>query len=475
MTAPFPASANGIVHAISMPAWEVFDLTARDVSSIDAPIWSEDLHSINCRHITRRNTPWSFAFVRMRSRKECSRPTAQPQKSNLEERHKTVGEPLEVQGTEGLSVTEHVIRWLQRCLTRIRFDPTQLAFVRGTSRELSALHAWRFASMRLQSKGPWVHISNGAMQLPFTNPRRWGAINVLLEHGTVRWSSSKPTSDARERLGYQEMCKEADHIWVTNLDVKTLERVDQLAPGRWTALPHPYHLDSMAPYPERKGERTFLKGSLDAEFLIFSGSSFSFGGDQNKGTLSLLEAFRDLVHDAKVPVGLVVTRWGQDVDAANALFSKYKLQRRVMVLPPMSRVRLQQTMAACDLVSDQFYLDAFGGLAIRALEQGMPVLTRGLSEMARGVIGELPPFVSAHDNDTIKSQVASQVRLYEQIGREKYLGLHRISSRGWFLRRHHHGITRTLQEQRYAQLTTNRSAPAIPNAWALLPDWNHFE
>jgi len=308
------------------------------------------------------------------------------------------------------------------------------------------------------------------MQLPFTNPKRWGATNVLLEHGTVRWSCGEPTGDARERLAYRQMCREADHIWVTNLDVRTIELVEDLAPGRWSAIPHPYHLDPFAPYPEIEGERARLRAALGAEFIIFSGSSLSLGGDQNKGTNFLIDALRDLVNDARESVGLVVTHWGRDVEAVKDLLVENGINNRVIMVPPMSRTRLQKMMAACDLVSDQFHLDAFGGLAIRALEQGMPVLTRGLSDTAGTLIGELPPFLSAHDADSIRTGILTQMRKVDQLGREQYLRGHREISRGWLLRRHHHDFTAQLQYERYSQLISRRPVPAAPNAWALLPD-----
>lgn len=468
MTAPFKASANGIVHAISMPAWDVLELTAGDIESIDLPKWSPDAAEINSRHVSRRNTPWNLARAPRRSADQTSRPSptpgliARPECGLEHEGH--------VRRTLGLSFPEKVVWWLYGNVMRLRISTSALALIRRGSRRVMYLLGWALASVRIRSKGPWVHISNGAMQLPFMNPRRWGAINVLLEHGTVRWSSGNPIGDARERLAYRQMCKEADHIWVTNLDQRTLELVDELAPDRWSALPHPYHLDPVAPYPEVQGERARLKSALDADFVIFSGSSLSLEGDQNKGTNFLIEALRDLVNDGRESLGLVVTHWGKDIEAVKSLLAEFGIEKRVLLVPPMSRIRLQRMMAACDLVSDQFHLDAFGGLAIRALEQGMPVLTRRLGDIAGLLIGEPPPFIGAHDTDTIRIQIAAQMRLRERAGHEEYVRMHRQRSRGWLLRRHHHDFTARLQEERYVQLTSRRPIPALPNAWALLPD-----
>lgn len=470
MTAPFKASANGIVHAISMPAWDVLELSAEDVGSIDLPTWTFEAYGINSRHVSRRNTPWNIALTSRRSTDETTRPSPSHTSSSPSQPQNSSDTGRELPRTTGLSFEEKVTWWLYGQLMRFRVGTDTLALIRRASRQVIQLAGWIITSLRIRPKGPWVHISNGAMQLPFMNPRRWGAINVLLEHGTVRWSSGNPIGDARERLAYREMCKEADHIWVTNLDQRTLELVDELAPDRWSALPHPYHLDPVAPYPEIQGERDRLKSALDADFVVFSGSSLSLEGDQNKGMNYLIEALRDLVNDGRESLGLVVTHWGKDIEAVKSLLAEFGIERRVLMVPPMSRIRLQMMMAACDLVSDQFHLDAFGGLAIRALEQGMPVLTRRLGDTAGSLIGEPPPFIGARDTDTIRIQIAAQMRQRESTGHEEYVRMHRQRSRGWLLRRHHHDFTARLQEERYAQLTSRRPIPALPNAWALLPD-----
>lgn len=468
LTAPFRASANGIVHAISMPAWDVLELTAVDVDSIDLPTWTPEAHDVNSRHISRRNTPWNIALAPRRSGAETSR--LDPAYQRFSTNGPNIKSAGSVRRTTGLSFPEKLVWWAHGQAMRLRLRTAALVLIRRGTRRMTRIFGWILASARIRFNGRWVHISNGAMQLPFTNPKRWGAINVLLEHGTVRWSYGSPTGDAGERLAYREMCREADHVWVTNLDQRTLELINELAPGRWSALPHPYHLDPAAPYTEIEGERDRLKCTLDADFVVFSGSSLSLSGDQNKGTNLLIEALRDLVNEGGESLGLVVTHWGNDIEVVKLLLADYGIEKRVLMVPPMSRIRLQKMMAACDLVSDQFHLDAFGGLAVRALEQGMPVLTRGLGNPVSGLIGELPPFIGAHNTDTVRTQIITQMRLCERMGHDEYVRMHRQTSRGWLLRRHHHDFTIRLQEDRYAQLTMRQPIPALPNAWALLPD-----
>ena len=468
INAPFPTSANGIVHAMSLPAWEVLELTVADVGSIDRPIWTPEAHAINSRYVSRRNMPWSIAFATRRSRTETSRLDPGYKSSfGVSPDNQSEGP---IRRTTGLSFPEKLMWLAHGQAMRLRISMTALALIRQGTRRITQIFGWIIASTRIRSKGHWIHISYGAMQLPFTNPKRWGAINVLLEHGTVRWSHGNPTGDARERLAYREMCRDADHVWVTNLDQRTLELIDELAPERWSAIPHPYRLDPSAPYAEVEGERARLRSKLNTEFVIFSGSSLSLGGDQNKGTHFLLEALRDLVNEGGESLGLVVTHWGNDIESVKSLIANYGIEKRVLFVPTMSRISLQKMMAACDLVSDQFHFDAFGGIAIRALEQGMPVLTRGLSAVASNLIGELPPFLSANDTETIRTQILSQMRLRERVSNHEYVKMHQQTSRGWLLRRHHHDFTLKLQEDRYAQLVMHHPIPALPNAWAMLPD-----
>jgi hypothetical protein len=475
LIAPFQSSANGIVHAISMPAWDVLELKAINSGWVEEPRWSQLAHEINSRFVSRRGTPWNIVLGHRRSKTETSRPTPESQQTCSSQPQDEIEDSKQFDGTTGYSFTERVVWKVYQAVGRFQINTSAFALVRRASRRLTQIVGWNLASARIRPNGRWIHISNGAMQMPFINPKRWGAINVLLEHGTVRWSFGNPTGDDRERLAYRKICEEADHIWVTNLDYRTLELVESLAHGRWSAIPHPYHLDAAAPYAEVDGERAKLRASLDAEFIIFSGSSLSLSGDQNKATNFLIEALHDLVWRAKESVGLVITQWGQDVELVESLLAKFGLQRRVLMVQPMSRIRLQKMMAACDLVSDQFHLDAFGGLTIRALEQGMPVLTRGLCSFANSLIGEAPPFLSAHNSETVYTQIQSQLRLHEQLGHCQYLSAHREKSRGWFIRRHHHEITAQLQESRYLQLASDQPIAAAPNAWAMIPDWRAAE
>lgn len=476
LQSPFPPSANGILHAISMPAWDVLDISVGEVGSLDEPVWNIEAAKINSRFTSRRHSPFNFATARRRLPSD----TVQPQSpaaplDGLFEGGATAASPSNPTGSRGLSAQEAVVRTVVRFSKRFGVGLATLSLVRRVFRSFAMSAGWAIAGLRIRTRGKWVHLSNGAMQRPIPHPSRWGAVNVLLEHGTVRWSWADATGDALERFAYRRFCEGADHLWVTNLDVRTLELAETMCSGRWSAIPHPYVLDRRAPYAEPAGVRDALQRRTGAEFLIFSGSSLSLSGDQDKGTGYLIDAISILTLELGLPIGLVVAHWGADAEAVRGILRERGLDRCVAVVPPMSRVRMQRVMAACDLASDQFRLDAFGGLAIRALEQGMPVLTRGISEDAVRLIGEPPPFLNASSAATIADQVVQQLDRLASSGRESYRDHHRIASRGWLLRRHHHTITARLQNERYVQLTRTEPTPALPHAWALIPDWHGAE
>jgi len=58
-----------------------------------------------------------------------------------------------------------------------------------------------------------------------------------------------------------------------------------------------------------------------------------------------------------------------------------------------------------------------------------------------------------------------------EIGRVPYKEYHLNTSRGWLMRRHHHGITRRLQLDRYQQMLGGVPSIAEPGAWGAMEDW----
>jgi hypothetical protein len=197
----------------------------------------------------------------------------------------------------------------------------------------------------------------------------------------------------------------------------------------------------------------------------------SLRGDQNKGTGKLIEAMTILRQDMGIPVGLLMVEWGTDTLEVKEFCVQTGLVDHIKFLNPMSRVRMQKTMAACDALTDQFHYEAFGALSIRAWEQGIPVVSRRISTDAISLVGEAPPVHDASNAETIASALLNLFHERERVGRDEFVRTHQSRSRSWLLRRHHHDITRQLQIDRYTQLLSKECPQADPGAWGAIGDW----
>jgi hypothetical protein len=122
--------------------------------------------------------------------------------------------------------------------------------------------------------------------------------------------------------------------------------------------------------------------------------------------------------------------------------------------------------------ADQFEYDAFGGLTIRGLEQGMPLLSKPIGSLAVSYIGDKPPTLEASNSAEIYEQLLNAFKKSTSLGRDAYLEQYREIGRKWITERHHHEVTRRLQVQRYSELLLPTSPPANPGAWGQMPNWS---
>jgi glycosyltransferase involved in cell wall biosynthesis len=316
-----------------------------------------------------------------------------------------------------------------------------------------------------------IHITFGSAVPHISTRLQRKLVSVVVEHGQVRWIKDGPKALKQQREDFNRLCQNSDHVWLTNVDERTLTVAKELFPEKWSVLPHPYVLDEFAPYPENPDHRNRLCAMVDSSFLLFSPSSISIGGDQQKGTDKLLEALALIRHEDGIRVGAFFVNWGQDVQKAISLIDKLGICDQCQFIDPLPRVNLQRFMANFDLVSDQFDYDAFGSLTIRTLEQGMPLLSRSIGDEAGLLMGGKPPVLPASNVREIREQILKAMREQQALGRSLYLSQHQLRSRSWVLERHHHSFTELLQVERYQQLLQSKRTPARPGRWGELPNW----
>ena len=293
----------------------------------------------------------------------------------------------------------------------------------------------------------------------------------MLEHGTLRYFTSGH-ADSTQRDLYLEELSQAQHLWVTNLDEQTLDAAERLMAGKWSALPHPYVLDERAPFPTNFALRDHLLKFTGSTSLVFLPSSLNMEEWHNKGTSTALASFK-LLHQAGARVGLVLVRWGLSVSAVERWLADQNLETFVFWMEPQPRITLQQIMASVDVVWDQFALEAMGGLAIKCMEQGAPLVSRGISARGLQLIGEPPNYLTAATPQDVAARSLDVIGISSTLGLSSAHSHFGLPGRNWLVRRHHHEICRQLQVERYRELLTfGTNAPsAHPDAWSHQPDY----
>lgn len=292
---------------------------------------------------------------------------------------------------------------------------------------------------------------------------------VCLEHGTVRWIADGDRETAVFRRAYRELVQRSKHLWVTNLDPRSLELAEDVAPGRWSAFPHPYIPDARVPFAESEGHRAALLAQTRSERLILLPSSQNWSKHHDKGSRKALEAFVEL-RRAGHEVGLVAVEWGLQLAESKAFLESEGFGGNVAWVAPMARFGLQRMMADVDVVWDQFGLDAFGALALRAAEQGTPFVSRGLAPEGEKVMGGPVPWLHAESVGDIVRETSAVFEAMDERGRATVVAEFQKHLRGWLLERHSPALTAQLQSDLYARMLNGSFEPgtAAPDAWARL-------
>jgi hypothetical protein len=109
-----------------------------------------------------------------------------------------------------------------------------------------------------------------------------------------------------------------------------------------------------------------------------------------------------------------------------------------------------------------------GALALRASEQGTPLISRGLAPAGEALIGGPVPWIPAASTEDIVGRTTAVLDSMTRRGRDTVIAETRAGSRGWLLRRHSPEITAALQRELYARIVDGRPAlgSMAPGRWA---------
>ena len=447
-------SLSGNYHAFSQPAWDVIGYPVEIESN--SPTWPASLRDMNFEFVA------PSLFPKFLTEPTIADLTIDKYFSLLQGHFSpdpSVTNTWQLYQPSALERTDQSPVWLPK-------NKLLRQAINLSTRTRTRVPELTPSSSRLLASSD-IHITFGNVR-PRLEPRNNSPISVVLEHGQIRWLADGPEHQRYERSSFQRLCEKSEHIWVTNLDQRTLDIARELFPNKWGVLPHPYVLDPSCPYQEIDGVRSQLIAELNTDFLVLNASSLSIGGEQRKGVDKLLQALNALRKDQGIRIGIVLVRWGTDIEKVVQLIHSLGLDDQCRFIDPLPRVALQRFMSSFDVVSDQFDYDAFGGLTIRALEQGMPLLSRPIGESAAALIGGRPPIVEASSIDEILTQLNRLYSDVQEIGRDNFLLKYRGESRQWIVDHHHHHITRALQEETYTKLMEDGLRPSVPGRWGEL-------
>jgi len=451
-------STAGIRHAFSQPAWDV------------SPIVVDSSHSMpRCTAQQRKVNK----FVTTSALFPNSLITSHNSRLNTDSYNRLVEE---LNGSFVLDSRPNQLIDIDQLVNQVQtFGSKFSRLAQNIVSKIRGLQIKKYLGVRskvFENSRSEIHITVGN-SIPRISPAQSATTqSIVMEHGQIRWIYDGSNDESALRDKFKSLCLGAKHIWVTNVDARTLNIAEELFHGRWSVLPHPYVLDPLAPYDVQSSSRLVLHHNLNADFLLFSASSLSIAGDQKKGTPKLLKALHELKSTHGVRIGLVLVNWGNDAPSIYALIKSLGISDQCKFVQPMPRIPLQKFMGLFDLVADQFDYDAFGGLTIRALEQGVPLLSRQIGDLAAEYIGRRPPVLHASSEDEIVAQILNCVEKQSNMGRDSYLQEFRSQARNWVTERHHHSFTRILQEERYVQLMNSEIVDALPGRWGQIPNWH---
>lgn len=213
------------------------------------------------------------------------------------------------------------------------------------------------------------------------------------EHGTIR--SIPFEEDLQGRLTALSY-RMADGVIITNCDNKRAAERLHLADYRF--IPHPINERWIRP-GIGKLLREDLRHELGADFIIFHPARHHWDAERHpsweKGNDILIEGLARVICEAGRKIGAVFVEWGQKIAESKALIARLGIEKNIKWVPPMHHAKMSRYIDACDLVADQFFLGAFGGIMPRALASGKPAMIYVDEEIHRWCFPEMPPVINA--------------------------------------------------------------------------------
>lgn len=275
---------------------------------------------------------------------------------------------------------------------------------------------------------------------------------VAFEHSTMRTLPFENTIQGRLlALAY----KTADYCVITNPDV--VSSAKRLGLKHFRFIPHP--LDETKYTPGETPLRQELLRQTGATLLFLCPTRHEWSNAfDSKRSDRVIRAFAAYCRGDNPRAALILSRWGRDLRATEALIEELGIADRIIWRRPMHKLKLLDHYRAADVVLDQFHeaVGTFGTVTAEALSCAKPVIMYFNPEVHEWCLPEIPPIQSALTELEIEQrlvELASDPARRERVGRE---------SRDWIIKWHgwercagdHLEMYREVMERRAAAIAT---------------------
>jgi len=227
---------------------------------------------------------------------------------------------------------------------------------------------------------------------------------IAYEHGTIR-------SIPFEGDGQARLCsltyRLAQRTFITNCD--NIHAAQRLGLTDYQFVPHPINEDHL-PSLDAHQLRRQLREQLRADFLVFHPARQHWDAQRHpsweKGNDLFIRGFARFVKECRPAAGAVFVEWGRNVAESRQLLAELGVADRVAWVPLQANQRMQSYIQACDLLADQFYLGAFGGILPKALRLGRPAMLYLDEQIHRWCFSEMPPILNVKTPDDVFRQLS---------------------------------------------------------------------
>lgn len=222
---------------------------------------------------------------------------------------------------------------------------------------------------------------------------------VAYEHGTIR---NIPFEDTQFGRICALVYHEADAVVITNCDNILAAGKLQLTQHRF--IPHPINEDWLRDRKWRRLRRK-LQANLQADFLVFHPPRQHWEAmrhpDWEKGNDIFLRGFARFVREVCPSAAAICVAWGKTLQESKDLIAELGITDRVLWIDPQPTAKMTRFLRAADVVADQFYLGAFGGIMPKAMVYGRPSLIYLNEQRHEWCFPEMPPVCNTRTPDEV--------------------------------------------------------------------------